>query len=105
MLLWVGVLYRYAIYFCVVGIVATHVVEYVPQPALKNNFNIRENKLQIFLVFEGVIENYLFLFYFFFKQVAAPAACGSSQARGRATATVEATQSSYVVSHMGSLKE
>ena len=36
------------------------------------------------------------------KQVAAPAAYGSSQARGRATATVEATPSSYVVSHTGS---
>ena len=33
---------------------------------------------------------------------AAPAACGSSRARGRATAIVEAVPSSYVVSHVGS---
>ena len=39
----------------------------------------------------------------FFKQVASPVACGSSQVRGQATATVEATPSTYVVSHMGSL--
>ena len=43
-----------------------------------------------------------FFFFFFFKQVAAPAAYGGSQARGQATATVEATPSSYVVSHTGS---
>ena len=44
----------------------------------------------------------LFFYFYFFKQVAAPAAYGGSQARGRATATVEATPSSYVVSHTGS---
>ena len=43
--------------------------------------------------------------FFFFKQVAAPAAYGGSWARGQATATVEATLSrvsSYAVSWMGS---
>ena len=44
---------------------------------------------------------FLFLSFFFFL-VAVPVAYGSSQARGQATATVEATPSSYVVSHMGS---
>ena len=44
---------------------------------------------------------YLFIYYFF-KQVAAPMAYGSSRARGQAIATVEATPSSYVVSHTGS---
>jgi len=44
--------------------------------------------------------NVLASFFFFF--LAAPAAYGGSQARGRATATVEATPSSYVVSHTGS---
>ena len=34
------------------------------------------------------------------KQVATPVAYGGFQARGRATATVEAMPSSYVVSHM-----
>lgn len=38
------------------------------------------------------------------KQVAAPAAYGSSRARGSATATVEAKPSSYVVSRTGSPK-
>ena len=46
----------------------------------------------------GSPEKASLLFFFFFKQVGAPAAHGSSQARGRATATAEATPSSYVVS-------
>ena len=44
----------------------------------------------------------LLLVFFFIKQVAAPAAHGRSQARSRASAIVEATRSSYVVSHTGS---
>ena len=44
----------------------------------------------------------LLSFFFLFQQVAAPVVYGSSQARGQATATVEAMPSSYVVSHTGS---
>ena len=41
-------------------------------------------------------------FFFFFFFPATPVAYGSAQARGRATATVEAMPCSYVVSHKGS---
>ena len=54
-------------------------------------------------IITAIIQHCLELFFFFFfKQVAAPAAYGRSQARGGDAATVEATPCSYVVSHMAS---